>query len=150
MQEQERLPVCLVLSVCLSERLALAPDKCQHKAWYLLPRSARRCEDSLSVCFLFFSHPRPFLPTFFFSQPASISSPFLSPFPLSIFLLFSCFSSFLPSNSSLFLASPSTSSSFFFCVRPRHDYISTGVHAGCVRACVRVCVCVCNRGVVTA
>lgn len=138
---------CLsVLSVCLSERLALAPDKCQHKAWYLLPRSARRCEDSLSVCFLFFSHPRPFLPTFFFSQPASISSPFLSPFSLSIFLLFSCFGSFLPSDSSSVFGFPVYFLLISFSVSDPGmiTYQPVFVQGVCES------VCVCNRGVVTA
>lgn len=92
-EEQECLSVCLpVCPVSLTDCLALAADKCQHKAWYLLPRTVCGCEDSLSVSPLsIFLSPSPFLPTISFSQPASISSRsihlyFFSLSPLSLFL----------------------------------------------------------------
>ena len=105
------------LSVCLSVSLASAADKCQHKAWYLLPRTLCGCEDSLSVSlyFLFFDRPRPSFPpspSLFLNLPPSpryiqyyisISSPPHPPPPPLIFMFHLLLS---------FLASLCTSSSF--------------------------------------
>lgn len=106
------------MSVCpvfLTDCLALAADKCQLKAWYLLPRTACGCEDSLSITlFSIFLSPSPFLPTFSisFSQPASISLLYISISSLSLPLFLCSNSSPLFHLLSLFLASLSTSSIF--------------------------------------
>lgn len=93
-EEQRSVCLSICLSICpisLTDCMALAADKCQHKAWYLLPRIACGCEDSLSVSLLsIFLSPSPFLPTFSisFSQPASIfslSTHLFTPSPLSLY-----------------------------------------------------------------
>lgn len=144
---------CPSISPCgsLSNSLAQTPDKCQSSAWCLLPRSARRCEDSLSRSSVFsiFPSPSPFpshvlLFSTCLHRLPSYSSAF-SPQSISVFLLFSCFSSFCTSNSPLFVAYPSTSSSFFS-VSNRGMITYQLVPSACVCACG----CVRNRGVVTA